>query len=101
MTGDHVMKSVLMTIWDHTLLVTGWLIVCVGVLITPLPIPFGLIMIIIGLSLLTWKSHFLRNQLRHLRRRYSAFSSSLERITPKLPRILRHAVELTEPHRKE
>lgn len=99
------MKSFLQTLgailWDHTLLLVGWFMVLAGLIITPLPIPVGLIMVILGLSLLTWKSHFLRNWFRKLRSRYSEVSSKLKKVTPSLPRFLRQAVELTEPDRKD
>ena len=99
------MKSFLLaigvTLWDHTLLLVGWLMVIAGAIITPLPIPIGLVMVILGLSLLTWKSHVLRNWFRKLRRRYGEVSSKLKSVTPSLPRFLRQAVELTEPDRKD
>ncbi len=78
----------------------GWLLVVLGLAITPLPIPVGLIMVLFGLAILTLKSDSLRAFLRARRQRYRRLSAKLTGITPKLPKLLRRAVELTDPDRK-
>lgn len=95
------MKPVIRAIWQIILIVIGWLTVLVGLLIIPLPIPLGLLLIIVGLSILTFQSQYLRGRIRQLRRRYGHFSMNVKRLTPRLPKLLRQAVEMTEPDKKD
>jgi len=85
---------------DHLLLALGWILLILGLVITPLPIPVGLILALCGLAILTMKSHSLRAYLIRSRQRYKGVSDRLTRVTPRLPKFLRQAVELTDPNRK-
>ena len=77
----------------------GILLVIAGVIVTPLPIPFGLIMIFIGLSLLVTTVPRVREWLRRQRHRYQEFSGQLNAIKGKLPRFARKLIEDTDPER--
>lgn len=79
--------------------IAGTLLVIGGIIVTPLPIPFGIIMIIIGLSLLASSVPRVRGYLISIRRRYSEFSGKLNRIKNKLPGFARQLIEDTDPER--
>ena len=52
-------------------------IIC-GIIMTPLPIPFGLVSISIGFLFLAYESEWTRNQIKSLRFRYPKLSSQME-----------------------
>lgn len=79
--------------------VAGVLLVMFGIIVTPLPIPFGLLMILVGLSLLASSVPWVRQYLKALRQRYREFSGKLNRIKSKLPRFVRQLIEDTDPER--
>ena len=56
-------------------LVFGWLLVVVGVIVTPLPIPIGLLLLGVGVSLLLPCSGFMRRLVVRVRRRYPGIFS--------------------------
>ena len=78
---------------------SGAILVIGGIIVTPLPIPFGIIMIIIGLSLLASPVPKVRDYLTSVRRRYREFSDKLNRIKSKLPSLARQLIEDTDPKR--
>ncbi len=79
--------------------VSGAILVVGGIIVTPLPIPFGIIMISIGLSLLASSVPRVRDYLTSVRRRYREFSGKLNRIKTKLPAFARQLIEDTDPER--
>jgi len=78
-------------------LVAGFAFVIGGLIVTPLPIPLGLIMVIFGLSLLIPSLPVLRRWLQLLRMRYPKVSARLRHIHPHLPAFARRVVDDTEP----
>lgn len=70
-----------------------------GVVVTPLPIPLGLLMIAMGLALLAHDSKYLRAGLRKLRSRYPVFSGRLRRLEPHLGQMFRALLRRTDPQR--
>lgn len=79
--------------------IAGTLLVIGGIIVTPLPIPFGVLMIVIGLSLLASSVPRIRDYLIALRRRYRDVSAKLNRIKNRLPAFARQLIEDTDPER--
>jgi len=79
--------------------VAGTFLVVIGIIVTPLPIPFGVIMIIIGLSLLASSVPWVREYLITLRRRYRDASGRLNQVKNRLPTFARQLIEETDPER--
>ncbi|UTW47024.1 hypothetical protein [Bacterioplanoides sp. SCSIO 12839] len=75
----------------------GILLLIAGIIITPLPIPLGLISILMGLSLLISVAPPLRNWLILLRKRFTTVSQTLTRLRQHLPRFLQHVIDETDP----
>jgi hypothetical protein len=78
-------------------IVLGMFLVVTGIIVTPLPIPFGLLMIVIGLSLLASDIPVVHRALVNLRHRYQAFSARLNDIKHHLPGFARKLIEDTDP----
>ncbi len=78
-------------------MVTGILLLLLGIIITPMPIPLGIILIILGLSMLVSTIPQVRAFLQFLRRRYRVFSYKLNRIKHHLPAFARQLIEDTDP----
>jgi len=78
-------------------LFTGWLLVIGGGILTPLPIPVGLVTLTLGLALLAHDSRWLRWHIRRLRQRYPALSRRLGRVGQRAPRWLARVIRRTEP----
>jgi sulfite exporter TauE/SafE len=78
-------------------MVTGILLLLLGIIITPMPIPLGIILIILGLSMLVGTIPKVRHFLQFIRRRYRAFSHKLNRIKHRLPAFARQLIEDTDP----
>lgn len=81
----------------YFLITCGSLLVLAGIIITPLPIPTGILMIALGLSLLIGQSLWLRNNITKARSRYRHFSDRLNSIKTKLPSFARVMIERTDP----
>lgn len=78
-------------------LAAGWFLVVSGAIITPTPIPIGLIMVAIGLGLLATESAFVRNRLRGVRRRFPAFCARLRDVRHRVPRFAQRVIDETDP----
>ncbi|UXD87746.1 PGPGW domain-containing protein [Thalassolituus hydrocarboniclasticus] len=78
-------------------MVTGVLLLLLGIIITPMPIPLGIILIILGLSMLVSTIPRVRTFLQFLRRRYRVFSHKLNSIKHRLPAFARQLIEDTDP----
>lgn len=81
-------------------LVGGVLLIVAGLLVLPLPVPVGLLMIILGVSLLVPTIPALSRYLKRLRCRYPVASSRLNHISPRLPGFVRRVIEETDPDRR-
>ena len=55
------------------------LLIAIGILITPLPIPVGLIVIALGITVLAHDNRRLVRYLRIFRRKHPAFSRNIEK----------------------
>lgn len=80
-------------------LASGWLLVTGGAILTPLPIPVGLLMLSLGLLLLARDSRWMRRRLRALRGRHPRLSRRLTRLGGHVPAGLARLIRLTEPRR--
>jgi len=78
-------------------LTVGWLLIGVGTVILPTPVPVGLVMVIVGLALVAPRSRTLQDWLRRRRAAYPAFSRRLAAMAPRLPRAARRVLEITDP----
>jgi hypothetical protein len=78
----------------------GWLLVAVGAITAPTPLPIGYVLILIGLSILVHESRFVRNRIRGLRARYPGIGNWLNRVKHYAPGFARRLIELTDPVRR-
>ncbi len=72
--------------------------VILGIIVTPLPIPLGLLMIAIGLALLAQDSIFISNKIRAIRKRFPKFSAGLKAAEPRLGGIFKQLLQRTDPN---
>lgn len=78
-------------------LAIGGLLVVAGLIMMPMPIPLGLLFILLGLSLLISVLPALRLRILALRQRFPKWSRSLQRQKRYLPAALRHLLDDTDP----
>jgi hypothetical protein len=81
-------------------LFVGWLLVIGGGILTPLPVPVGLLCLALGLALLANDSLWVRRRIRRLRARYPVFSERLAHAGRRAPRWLARAIRRTDPGAK-
>ena len=83
--------------WQPLRLIGGWLLLILGLLMFPMPIPAGLAMIAGGAALLVHDSRTFRRFFNSLKRRHPRFFSSLHKRAAYLPdplaRRVRHLLE--------
>lgn len=77
--------------------VTGVVLVIAGAIITPTPIPFGLIMLTIGLALLAPYVTPVQRVVRGIRRRWPKIDDALRRNRDRFPPIIRQTIDKTHP----
>jgi len=78
-------------------LIAGVLLVIVGALVTPTPIPVGLVLMLAGLTLLVAESVVMRDVVRAARRRLPLLSRGLARARDRVPGPLKRVIDLTDP----
>ncbi len=78
-------------------LAAGILLLVVGAVVAPTPIPVGLILMLAGLTLLVAESVVMRDIVRALRRRMPALSRGMTRARSKVPGPLARVIDLTDP----
>ena len=81
-------------------LALGWMLVVGGLLMTPLPLPIGLLMLVLGLTILARRSRVVRQRIRNLRARYPEFSERLRRLEPKVNETISRTLRETDPSRE-
>ncbi len=79
------------------MLTVGWVLVGVGLLLMPTPLPLGLLLFLAGLAVLARESAAARQAIRWTRRRLPVLSEALNRAKPRLPAGLRTLIESTDP----
>lgn len=76
----------------------GWVLLVVGLITAPTPLPIGLPLIALALGLLARDSERVRRAVRWVRGRVGALDRGLRRIEPKLPRPVVWVLHATDPH---
>lgn len=76
----------------------GSILVLFGLVVLPMPIPFGLIMISLGLAMLAPYFKPIQKLVRHLRRKSAVIDRNMVRFKDKCPRVIRITIEKTNPH---
>jgi hypothetical protein len=76
---------------------TGLLLMVVGLLSVPTPLPAGFVLFVLGLYLVTRGSKRVRRSVTDLRRRLPPFSRGLNRLKPHLPQSVHTFIERSDP----
>ncbi len=76
----------------------GSLLILVGLVVLPLPLPFGLIMITLGVALLAPYVPAFQRLVRAMRRKWPKIDRSLLRYRHRLPEVIRKTIDKTHPH---
>lgn len=77
--------------------VLGGVLVVSGIILTPTPIPFGLIMLTIGLALLAPYMPPVQALIRNIRRKWPNVDMSLRRHRDRFPPVIRSTIDKTHP----
>ncbi|NWG45089.1 MAG: hypothetical protein HXY25_00900 [Alphaproteobacteria bacterium] len=75
----------------------GWILVIMGAIFLPLPIPLGLPFLIIGGALIVSDSEAAQRVVRVWRRRYRRIDGHIYRVAPRMPGFVRSIIDKTEP----
>lgn len=78
-------------------LAVGWLLVLIGLITAPLPLPLGQLVTLVGLSLLISESYAIRMFTRKLRRNYPILNRLMDRVKPYMPAFLKSTIDETDP----
>lgn len=81
--------------------ITGSVLVLLGAVLLPMPIPLGLIFLVFGLALLAPYFVPVQKFIRHMRRKYPAFDEKMLSIKSRCPKVIQTAIEKTSPHLKD
>ncbi len=85
-------------LWHLTKVTTGLLLVIIGAVLTPLPIPIGIPLALVGLVILLLNSETARSVVRRLRKKWPQLSEAITSASVHLPSKLRMALDNTEPN---
>ncbi len=77
--------------------VFGTALVVVGLIVLPLPLPFGLIMLTIGFALLAPYIPVVQRLIRHMRTKWPDLNKQMLRFRDKLPPVIRKTIDKTHP----
>ena len=76
---------------------TGCTSLAAGAVFLPLPTPFGVPLLLVGMALIVMASPSARTRLKAWRSTHRKSSAILERYEPYLPRAMRNAFDATHP----
>ena len=76
----------------------GSVLILVGLVVLPLPIPLGLIMITIGFALLAPYIPAFQRLVTHMRRKWPDLDRSLRRYRNRFPPVIRKTIDKTHPN---
>jgi uncharacterized membrane protein YbaN (DUF454 family) len=82
------------------LLALGWLLVIVGLVLTPSPIPIpliGVVPLLVGCAILSANSKGFRRMLQRLRHRFAFLSRWLEGVRHRMPLQVKTMIRRTNP----
>ena len=77
--------------------ISGAALVLVGLVLLPLPIPFGLIMIVSGFALLAPYIPAIQRLIKTMRTRWPNLDQSLLRYRDRFPAVIRNTIDKTHP----
>ncbi len=77
--------------------VFGSILVVAGLIVLPLPIPFGLIMLTIGFALLAPYIPVVQRLIRHMRAKWPNLDETLRRYRDKFPPVIKKTIDKTHP----
>jgi hypothetical protein len=84
----------------YLILASGWLLVVIGLIVTPMPVPIpliGVLPLLLGCAILTSHSKMFRRQMQAARHRFEWLSRRLEYFIDRGPKAVRHMVHRTNP----
>lgn len=79
--------------------VLGTVLILVGLVVLPLPIPLGLIMITVGFALLAPYVPFFQRVVEKMRRKWPNIDATLLKYRDKMPPIIQRTIDKTHPNR--
>jgi Putative transmembrane protein (PGPGW) len=77
--------------------ISGSLLVVTGLIVLPLPLPFGLIMLVIGLALLAPYIPAVQRFIKYLRGKWPKFDHQLRRHHHRFPPVVKSTIDKTHP----
>ena len=77
--------------------VAGSTLVVTGLIVLPLPLPFGLIMLVIGLTLLAPYVPAVQKLIRKIRRKWPNLDETLLRHRHRFPPVIKRTIDKTHP----
>ncbi|MBT5186852.1 MAG: hypothetical protein HOH19_10070 [Kordiimonadaceae bacterium] len=78
-------------------LTIGTIMLVVGIITAPVPVPIGQIVALIGLSILISESHWVKTKAQKFRRKLPILGRQLQRMHPYMPRFLKKVIDDTDP----
>lgn len=75
----------------------GSTLVVAGLIVLPLPLPFGLIMLTLGFALLAPYIPAVQRLIRYLRAKWPQFDETLRRYYDRCPPVVRSTIDKTHP----
>ena len=82
------------------ILTAGWVLVAVGLILTPAPVPIpliGIVPLLTGCAILSANSKTFRRALQRLRHRFDYVSRRLEGVRHRMPRQVKTMIRRTNP----
>lgn len=86
-----------MRMWPVLHQISGVILVLVGLVVLPIPIPLGLLMITVGLALLAPYMPMIQRILTGVRAKWPKIDASLLKHRDRLPMIIRRTIDETDP----
>ena len=77
--------------------ITGGILVLFGMVLLPMPIPLGLVLMVLGLALLAPYFVPIQRVVRQLRKKYPKVDDTMRRLKHKCPPVIKSAIEKTCP----
>lgn len=79
----------------------GWVLVVVGIVLLPAPIPIpliGILPVLTGLAILTTHSKNMRRRLQYIRHRFDWLSRLFDSFAHRVPLMVKSMIHRTRPH---
>ena len=80
-----------------TLVTLAIAIILAGAVVLPMPVPFGAIMMLGGLTILISQSPFVARNVQAVRRQHLSVDHVIRRVEARLPERLRNVIRRTDP----